>query len=138
MMKEIAGQFPSLLNSVLHERDQFLTYNLRRCPGPVVVAVVGLGHVQGIVDNWNKQIDMAEIAKIPGPGPWYYKWVCLGLVLLLLGVLVVSTYLLFSYVPLSWILCGVVVIIVAGYLYSRSPAVSISEVLDQMEAKKKE
>jgi hypothetical protein len=43
-------EFPSLIKPLLTERDQFMTFMLRKLAGraDVVVAVVGAGHLQGI------------------------------------------------------------------------------------------
>ena len=44
-------EFPGLVRPLLHERDEYLAYMLRKLPAhgcTVVVAVVGAGHLQGI------------------------------------------------------------------------------------------
>jgi len=38
---------------------------LQNCQAPIVVAVVGLGHVEGIKKCWGKQIDIAALKQIP-------------------------------------------------------------------------
>ena len=45
-----AQEFPSLIKPLLTERDQFMTFMLRKLAGraDTVVAVVGAGHLQGI------------------------------------------------------------------------------------------
>lgn len=40
--------YPELVSVMLTERDVFMAANLRRCPGKVVVGVVGLAHLDGI------------------------------------------------------------------------------------------
>ena len=50
-------EFPGLVRPLLHERDEYLAYMLRKLPAhgcTVVVAVVGAGHLQGIrwVGGW--------------------------------------------------------------------------------------
>lgn len=52
----------------------------------VVVGVVGIGHVEGITDNWDKEIDVKELLR-------YKKHICLvvvidGLLLFTCGVFV--------------------------------------------------
>ena len=46
----LVQEFPSLIKPLLTERDQFMTFMLRKLAGraDVVVAVVGAGHLQGI------------------------------------------------------------------------------------------
>jgi pheromone shutdown protein TraB len=40
--------YPEVVNVMLTERDVVMAANLRRCPGKVVVGVVGLAHHDGI------------------------------------------------------------------------------------------
>lgn len=40
--------YPEVVNVMLTERDVVMAANLRRCPGKVVVGVVGLAHLDGI------------------------------------------------------------------------------------------
>lgn len=76
--KEFGDQFPEFKRVLIDERDMYLTMSLRDAYQPlanelvpgglsgcVVVGVVGLGHVKGIVSNWNKQLDLTEILKKP-------------------------------------------------------------------------
>jgi len=88
MLAEMAGEFPALSRVFVSERDIFLSHSLQMaadaipvhaiapggglmegfCP-PVVVGVVGIGHVPGIVNNWGnvKKEDIREIVKIEPP-----------------------------------------------------------------------
>lgn len=72
----MTGEFPDLSRVFITERDQFLAYTLRRVAHPiltrtnrlgyvpsVVVGVVGIGHVQGIVDHWQKEVDIDELLR---------------------------------------------------------------------------
>jgi len=69
-IKEFAKKFPALMEPMLYERDRFLAYVLRvqanklSC-GERVVAVVGAGHVKGIVQEWDKEIDVEELVRLP-------------------------------------------------------------------------
>jgi len=88
MLAEMAGEFPALSRVFVSERDIFLSHSLQMAadaipvhaiaPGggllegfspPVVVGVVGIGHVPGIVNNWGtvKKEDIREIVKIEPP-----------------------------------------------------------------------
>ncbi|UJR34327.1 hypothetical protein I4U23_021730 [Adineta vaga] len=66
LLLEMSGEYPELSRVFINERDQFLSYSLRKCTQRIpietnesgfvpstVVGVVGIGHVQGIVKQWN-------------------------------------------------------------------------------------
>lgn len=81
MLAEMTGDFPTLYKVFVSERDQYLARSLRLSAMPieihnadgepqgvvpsVVVGVVGIGHVDGITDNWEKDIDVKELLRIP-------------------------------------------------------------------------
>uniref|UniRef100_F1KY78 TraB domain-containing protein n=1 Tax=Ascaris suum TaxID=6253 RepID=F1KY78_ASCSU len=86
LLKEMAGEFPLLSKIFVEERDLYMTNTLHTLLRkstydkrvawsktdaawqPVsVVAVVGIGHVPGIVANWNKSIDVVNLLCIPQP-----------------------------------------------------------------------
>lgn len=66
-VKEVGRDFPSLLGPLLTERDQYMTYILRRIAdqGRTVVGIVGAGHLEGIRENWDKEIDVHTICSVP-------------------------------------------------------------------------
>ncbi|XP_074619932.1 traB domain-containing protein-like isoform X1 [Acropora palmata] len=81
MLAEMTGDFPTLYKVFVSERDQYLARSLRLSAVPieihnsdgephgvipsVVVGVVGIGHVDGITQNWDKEIDVKELLRIP-------------------------------------------------------------------------
>ncbi|XP_064473461.1 traB domain-containing protein-like isoform X2 [Ornithodoros turicata] len=82
MLAEMTGEFPALSEVFVKERDIYLAYSLRLAARPmpclsavkgeepaVVVGVVGIGHVAGIVENWDKvgDRDIPPIMRIPEP-----------------------------------------------------------------------
>lgn len=85
MLEEMAGEFPSFTRVLVEERDIFLAHSMRLAAdapwrvtpqndagsieAPVVVGVVGIGHMQGIAKNWDKVTneDVARVVKIPAP-----------------------------------------------------------------------
>jgi pheromone shutdown protein TraB len=64
-LKDLSKEFPGISRPLIFERDEYLTMMLQNCNAPLVVAVVGLGHVDGIKKCWGQQIDIAELRKIP-------------------------------------------------------------------------
>ncbi|XP_072027334.1 traB domain-containing protein-like [Amphiura filiformis] len=82
MLEEMTGEFPALSEVFVTERDTFLTASLKACAQPipnaeqegdyvrpVVVGVVGIGHLPGIKECWNKQISIPEIQRIMSVPP---------------------------------------------------------------------
>ncbi|XP_012288537.1 traB domain-containing protein isoform X2 [Orussus abietinus] len=77
VLAEMAGEFPALRDVFINERDIFLTYSLQlaalsqRTPHGTtpcrVVAVVGIGHMAGIIENWRKvkHSQIPPILRIP-------------------------------------------------------------------------
>jgi len=50
---------PRIVEVMLHQRDRFMVKEIRRrCPSGVVVAVVGLAHMDGIEKEWLVQDEM--------------------------------------------------------------------------------
>ena len=68
-MKEIAKDFPRLIQPLIVERDQYMTYILQRLSEKTttVVAVVGAGHLEGIQAHWGAEIDIETICRMPVP-----------------------------------------------------------------------
>ncbi|XP_054751859.2 traB domain-containing protein-like [Lytechinus pictus] len=83
MLGEMTGDFPALSRVFVSERDTYLSQSLKACsqpqppsddgfvyPAPIVVGVVGMGHVKGMVDMWDKPVtkeQLLEITSIPSP-----------------------------------------------------------------------
>ncbi|KXJ26500.1 traB domain-containing protein [Exaiptasia diaphana] len=83
MLAEMTGDFPLLYKVFVSERDRYLARSLRLSSMPiavhnqegefqgvipsVVVGVVGIGHTAGIADNFDKEIDVQDLLKVPGP-----------------------------------------------------------------------
>ena len=86
MLKEFGASFPEFKRVLIDERDMYLTSSLRNAYQPVanefvpggfvpavVVGVIGLGHIGGIKNNWEKEIDLTEIIKNPKPNERKYS-----------------------------------------------------------------
>ncbi len=69
LMSEFSKSFPGVRSSLIDERDQYLAAKIRSGSGSTTVAVVGAGHVPGI-KNWiDKDIDLANLEIIPERQP---------------------------------------------------------------------
>ncbi|XP_057795197.1 uncharacterized protein LOC131011400 isoform X4 [Salvia miltiorrhiza] len=59
--------FPTLMETLLHERDRYMSTNLLEVASKhnSVVIVVGEAHLQGIQKNWKQHVDMKELLHVP-------------------------------------------------------------------------
>jgi pheromone shutdown-related protein TraB len=86
-LKEFSDRFPTIKAPLIDERDLYLTEKIRQAPGQSVVAIVGAGHVPGIIRNFEAAIDLAALEEIP-PRPAYWKIVGWMIPILVLGLFV--------------------------------------------------
>ena len=90
VMETFARAFPRAKVTLINERDAYLAEYVRNAPGEKIVAVVGAGHVEGmlkILENpEHERIDLKELTSTPSSGilVYVFKW---GIPLLVLGVL---------------------------------------------------
>ena len=67
LLLEMGDEYPELSRVFVTERDQILSYSLRKCAQKIpietnqsgfvpatVVGVIGIGHVQGVIKEWNQ------------------------------------------------------------------------------------
>jgi len=71
MMEELGKAMPVLKRVLIDERDTFLAEKMKRADGKKIVAVVGAGHVNGIISHLNNDddVDLSTIEKIPKSAP---------------------------------------------------------------------
>ncbi len=87
LIREFAEVMPRLQRPLIDERDRFLMSSVREAPGQRVVAVVGAGHVGGMVSYLHAEVDRQALSEIPGPS-WLSRgarWVLLIIFLAVLG-----------------------------------------------------
>jgi pheromone shutdown-related protein TraB len=80
LLSEVGRSMPMLKTILIDERDRFLAAKIRQAPGKKIVAVVGAGHVPGILQHWSESIDLAALEQLPPPGKMsaLLKWVLPG------------------------------------------------------------
>ena len=68
LLADVAKSLPIIKEILIDERDQYLAHKIRTAAGNKIVAVVGAGHVPGIIKYWNAEIDLKTLEKIPPKG----------------------------------------------------------------------
>ncbi|KAE9616820.1 hypothetical protein Lal_00034408 [Lupinus albus] len=71
VIQEMSKEFPTLMETLVHERDQYMSSTLLKVASEnsLVVAVVGKGHLQGIKKHWKQPIVMKDLMTVPSPKP---------------------------------------------------------------------
>jgi pheromone shutdown-related protein TraB len=87
ILSEVGQSMPAIRHALIDERDLYLAEKIRTAPGPKIVAVVGAGHVPGIMAHWEDPIDLAALEALPpkSKGTGLLKWL---LPLAIVGLLV--------------------------------------------------
>lgn len=67
VIQEMSKAFPTIMETVLHERDMYMSSTLLKVASEQssVVAVVGKGHLPGIKKNWKQPVDLKLLLQIP-------------------------------------------------------------------------
>jgi pheromone shutdown-related protein TraB len=67
LMKELGDSLPELKRSLIDERDAYLAQKIRESEGSRLVAVVGAGHLEGMIRaiEANQDVDIEKIEEIP-------------------------------------------------------------------------
>jgi pheromone shutdown-related protein TraB len=65
VMSEFAQSFPNLKETLIDERDQYLAQKIKDAPGEKIVAVVGAGHVPGIIEHIKHEQDLEALQQVP-------------------------------------------------------------------------
>ena len=64
LMEEMAKIVPSIKRILIDERDIYMAGRLMRAKGVNIVAVVGAGHVPGLIQALNREVGEAEMAEL--------------------------------------------------------------------------
>jgi pheromone shutdown-related protein TraB len=86
LMAELGEVMPDLKRVLIDERDAYLAQKILESEGQHVVAVVGAGHVKGMLAALREQrsVDLDQINEIPPVSP-VWKWVGWAIPALILG-----------------------------------------------------
>ncbi len=92
MMNELSDYLPSVKEVLIDERDRYLATNIFTANGKKIVAVVGAGHVPGMIkwfeklSDGNESFDLKDIIEIPPRStfskilPWLIPALVIGLI----------------------------------------------------------
>lgn len=71
VIQEMSKEFPTLMETLVNERDQYMSSTLLKVASEhtSVVAVVGKGHVQGIQRQWKQPVEINELLETPSRSP---------------------------------------------------------------------
>jgi pheromone shutdown-related protein TraB len=69
-LQTVGEKLPGLKTTLIDERDLYLAHTISHAPGTRIVAVVGAGHVPGILEHFDDTIDIASLNIIPEKGIW--------------------------------------------------------------------
>jgi pheromone shutdown-related protein TraB len=91
LMKEMGKQFPSIKRVLVDERDLYISEMIKHSPGKKIVAVVGAGHIEGILTHLSsdKKIDLNLLNKVPQKKNWL-KYATIALPILFTAILAYS------------------------------------------------
>lgn len=83
MMQAFAEALPQVKEPLIDERDRFLMSAIEDAPGETIVAVVGAGHVEGMINRRGEGADRDALSVIPPPKRWLglLKWIIPALML---------------------------------------------------------
>ncbi|KAG2618354.1 traB domain-containing protein-like [Panicum virgatum] len=92
VIQEMSKAFPSLMETLLHERDMYMSSKLLKAAREhsSIVAVVGKGHVSGIKKNWQQPIQVKDLLELPVANEGASKLKILASIGALSGVIIAS------------------------------------------------
>ena len=85
ILRLVADEFPDLKETLIDERDVYLAQKIRESAGQRTVAVLGAGHVPGVLEHIDREEDLTALEEIPRPGRLgkVIKWAVPGLIMAL-------------------------------------------------------
>ncbi|XP_009133158.1 traB domain-containing protein [Brassica rapa] len=95
VIQEMSKQFPSLMDTLVHERDKYMVCMLSRVASEhsSVVAVVGREHLEGIKKNWSQPINMKDLLEIPkNESKYTVKYILKSLTVAVVGIAIGSRF----------------------------------------------
>jgi pheromone shutdown-related protein TraB len=66
----LATEFPSVKSTLIDERDVYLSQKIKAAEGQKIVAVLGAGHVPGILNEIHKDTELEPLEQLPRRSLW--------------------------------------------------------------------
>ncbi len=87
-LEEIGKRLPKVKRILVDERDIFLAQKIKNAPGNKIVAIVGAGHVPGILKNISQDYDLDPLLEISKPSlaSKFLKWLIPLIILICIGL----------------------------------------------------
>ncbi len=85
-IESMAKELPGIKSVLIDERDRYQATKITEAEGETVVAIVGAGHVPGIIKYLGKPVNLEELEEIPPKGKFgtILKW---GIPLIIIAVI---------------------------------------------------
>jgi len=90
-LQTFGKELPEIKTTLIDERDQFLAHSIAGASGDRIVAVVGAGHVPGILKNLDRDIDISAINEVPPKGK-VGRFVGWGISLAVIGLIIAGFF----------------------------------------------
>lgn len=76
VLELLAKEFPAVKSTLIDERDIYLSQKIKNAGGKTVVAILGAGHIPGILQEIQKDSPLAPLEEQPKPSFWpqLLKW----------------------------------------------------------------
>jgi pheromone shutdown-related protein TraB len=95
MLEELAQEIPSVKEVLIDERDAYIAAKIQHAlserTGATMVAVVGAGHINGIVSHLPTPVEAAPLERVESSRSWF-KAIAWGVPVLLAALLVIGFY----------------------------------------------
>jgi pheromone shutdown-related protein TraB len=92
LMQELSVQFPSLKRTLVDERDIFIANQILNSPGKKIVAVLGLGHLEGVKKYLDHKRDIKPLMSLKKKRSYWglLKYLVPGLFIIFFGYILLT------------------------------------------------
>lgn len=84
-LEEVGKKTPIIKQVVLDERDTYMAKKISDLEGKRVLAVVGMGHMPGIMNQLGKDADLAALEYVPPKKKGFWRWVLPAVLVMLVA-----------------------------------------------------
>lgn len=91
LLQDFSEYLPGIKTALIDERDRYMAEKIRNVPGKKVIAIVGAGHVPGILKNFGKTFDLLDLEIIP-PARLSSKIISFSIPALVIGMILWASF----------------------------------------------